>query len=116
MIRKIIEKLNLKKMKYVAVILAAVVVFTTTYALILPAITVESGEAADEVGIYLENDSADGTAEDAYEEAPDEAAVTPAIISISTSYLSASSRTGEAIPYIPASPEQTTAVVSPPAA
>ena len=72
MIRKIIEKLNLKKMKYVAVILAAVVVFTTTYALILPAITVESGEAADEVGIYLENDSADGTAEDFYEEAPDE--------------------------------------------
>ena len=55
MIHKILEKLRLKKMKYLAVILAAVVVFTTTYALILPAITVESDVAA-EVGIFQDEE------------------------------------------------------------
>ena len=55
MIRKILEKLSLKKIKYMAAILAVVVVFTTTYSLILPAITVESDVAAD-AGIILENE------------------------------------------------------------
>ena len=46
---------NINILKYLIVVLSAIIVFSTTYALILPAITLEVTEAETVPGIYLEN-------------------------------------------------------------
>ena len=55
------------KMKYLVIVLAAVIVFTTTYALILPAITIESTDTGDGTGLVLMSNSEE-TQEETQEE------------------------------------------------
>ena len=69
LLSKLLQKhRKMKKWKRIVTTLAAVVTFVTTYALILPAITVEKNRADEVAGLYLE----EGTAGEAEAIHPDE--------------------------------------------
>ena len=60
-LEKISEILRNKRSRYLVIILAAIVVFVTTYSMILPAITIEKDHATEEAGFYLTENDPEGS-------------------------------------------------------